>query len=148
VKILIAVLRVALGAVFLYACASKLFHPAEFADMVMGYRIVPSEFLTLVATVLPWLELLIGLGLVFGLLSAGCAAWATLMSSVFLVAKVSVIFRGLDVSCGCFSVNGGSSISWADIPANLLLLLVALVVWFKGPGRPAVDSLLFPKEEE
>ena len=52
-KILIAVLRGELGAVFLYACASKLFHPAEFADMVMGYRIVPSEFLTLVATVLP-----------------------------------------------------------------------------------------------
>ena len=147
-KTLIAVLRVALGAIFLYASADKIHHPTEFADMVMGYRIVPSEVITLVATVLPWLELLVGLGLICGLLSAGCAAWATLMSSVFLVAKVSVIVRGLDVSCGCFSVDGGASISWADIPANVALLLAALVVWYKGPGLLWIDSALFGKPEE
>jgi uncharacterized membrane protein YphA (DoxX/SURF4 family) len=147
-KMLIALARVALGAIFLYASSDKLFHPAEFADMVMGYRMVPSEFITLVATVLPWLELLVGLGLVFGLLSAGCAAWATIMSSVFLVAKVSVIFRGLDVSCGCFSVSGGSSISWADIPANVVLLGMALSVWLKGPGLVAVDTILFREKTE
>ena len=147
-NVLVAVLRVSLGAVFLYACASKLFHPTEFADMVMGYRIVPNELITLVASVLPWLELLVGLGLVVGLLSAGCAAWATFMSSVFLVAKVSVILRGLDVSCGCFSVNGGSSISWADIPASALLLSAALIVWYKGPGLLALDSSLFGRNEK
>ncbi|MCA9781361.1 MAG: DoxX family membrane protein [Candidatus Eremiobacteraeota bacterium] len=147
-KMLVTVLRVALGAVFLYACASKLFHPGEFAEMVMGYRILPSEFITLAATALPWLELLVGLGLVFGVLSAGCAAWATLLSGTFLMAKISVIVRGLDVSCGCFSVHGGASITWADIPANAVLLLVAVLVWWKGPGALALDSAILEEETE
>jgi putative oxidoreductase len=140
---LLILLRIVVGGAFIYASRDKIVHPVEFADAVMGYRIVPTELVTLVATVLPWLELLLGLGLVLGLLSVSSAAWASLLSLGFLAGKVSVILRGLDVSCGCFSVNGTSSISWSDLPANALLLLVALLLWAKGPGCWAIDRYLF-----
>ena len=140
---LLTLSRLVVGGVFVYASKDKILHPVEFADAVMGYRIVPSDLVTLVATVLPWLELLLGLGLVLGILSVSSAAWASLLSLGFLAGKVSVIVRGLDVSCGCFSMNGTSSISWSDLPANALLLLLALLVLAKGPGCWALDRYLF-----
>lgn len=138
----LVLLRVALGLVFVVASWSKVFHPAEFAEMVMGYRMTPAELVTLVATFLPWLELLLGLGLIFGLLFRASAAWAGLLSFGFLAAKISVVLRGLDISCGCFSLSGGSSITWSDLPANVLLLLAALLVLVRGPGPWTLDQIL------
>ena len=140
--------RLAVGCLFLYASKDKLFQPNEFADMVMGYRILPSELVGLVATFLPWLELLIGLSLVLGLLSAAGAAWASLLSIGFLAAKTSVIVRGLDVSCGCFSVNGGSSIGWSDLPFNALLVVVTLFVWNRGSALWSLDEWLWEADPQ
>jgi uncharacterized membrane protein YphA (DoxX/SURF4 family) len=145
---LLLFLRVAVGCIFLYASKDKLFHPTEFADAVMGYRLLPAELITLVATVLPWLELLLGLGLVMGLLSVASAAWASLLSLGFLAGKASVIVRGLDVSCGCFSVSGASSISWSDLPANAILVAVTLLLWLKGPGCWTLDGLLLEDDSQ
>ena len=144
----LALSRVAIGAIFVFASWDKILHPVEFADAVMGYRILPAELVTMVATVLPWLELLLGLCLVLGFLSASAAAWASLLSFGFLAGKTSVVVRGLDVSCGCFSVDGASSISWGNLPANLLLLTVSVWVWVRGPGSLAFDRYLFEPETQ
>ncbi|MFA5507436.1 MAG: MauE/DoxX family redox-associated membrane protein [Vulcanimicrobiota bacterium] len=138
----VTVLRVSLGVLFIYASLDKLLQPVAFSEMIMGYRLVPVSLVTLAATVLPWLELLVGGCLIIGFLHRSAATWATGFGLVFLLAKISVILRGLDVSCGCFSVNGGSSITWSDIPANLVLFLVALVVLLKGPDKFALERTL------
>jgi uncharacterized membrane protein YphA (DoxX/SURF4 family) len=99
-------LRLFLGAVFVYAAYDKILHPMDFARAVYNYQILPEILVNLVALVLPFLELLIGLCLILGVWLPG----ATVISSGLLVVFISALsfnlFRGLDVHCGCFSTEG------------------------------------------
>ena len=67
-------LALALGGVFLYASCDKILHPREFARIVYQYQIIgpsPDAGLrrrpTLLAVMLPWVELVCGLCLLTGL---------------------------------------------------------------------------------
>ncbi len=46
-----------LGAVFLYACFSKIVHPDQFAKIVFGYGLFPDFSINLIAVLIPWMEL-------------------------------------------------------------------------------------------
>ena len=56
------VLRIALGAVFVYAAWTKLRTPWElFAMSIDSYQLLPLKAVELVARTLPWFELAVGL---------------------------------------------------------------------------------------
>jgi putative oxidoreductase len=132
---LLFLLRLGVGGTFLYASWPKIMDPVQFAEMVAGYRLLPPELVGFVALILPWLELLAGVGMILGVLSLSSSCWIAFLSLLFLLAKSSAIVRGLDVSCGCFSLNGNSSIAWSDLPANLALLVLSLGLLIRGPGQ-------------
>jgi len=71
-------LRVALGAVFVYAAWTKLRQPWElFAMSIDAYKVLPYWAVLAVARALPWAEMLIGLALMAGRwlrVSAGAAS--------------------------------------------------------------------------
>ena len=121
-------LRVALGAVFVYAAVGKIAQPAEFARQVDNYRLLPYFAVVLTAMVLPWLELLCGMGLILRRWVKGSALLITIMLVVFTVGLVSALVRGLDISCGCFSLSGeASKVSLWRVVEDLVMLAAA--VW-------------------
>ena len=125
-----AVLRVGLGVVLVYAAVPKLLAPAQFADVVANYRLLPSVLVSWVAITLPWLELLTGLCLILGVFVTAAALLSVAMFATFTVALASVQVRGLDISCGCFSVaatTGGGGHSLWQTPA--LAIVSGLVLW-------------------
>jgi uncharacterized membrane protein YphA (DoxX/SURF4 family) len=99
------VLRLLLGAVFLYASFDKIMHPEAFAQSVYNYQILPDSTVNLVALALPWLELLLGLCLVAGFWLPGVTVISTGLLAVFTGAMVLNEIRGLDIHCGCFSTE-------------------------------------------
>lgn len=99
------VLRLLLGAVFLYASFDKIMHPEAFAQSVYNYQILPDSTVNLVALTLPWLELLLGLCLVAGFWLPGVTVISTGLLAVFTGAMVFNEIRGLDIHCGCFSTE-------------------------------------------
>lgn len=113
---LILAARIVLGAVFIVSCADKLAHPQLFADAIKNYRILPQPLVNPAAVVLPWLELLVGLGLLCGRGARGAALLALALMVGFTAALGFNLARGLDVSCGCFTVAARSD------PATLLTL--------------------------
>lgn len=109
--------RLFLAGVFFYACLDKIQHPAEFAELVSGYNMLPEAVVPLVAVVLPWLELGLGVLLVLNRWPQGTVLLVNLLLIAFLIMLVSALVRGIDINCGCFSTD-------ASAKANLLLDVV------------------------
>jgi len=134
---------VVLGAIFVYASAGKLADPRPFVTIIWNYRLLPPGPVNLVAIFLPWLELLVGIGLIVGFKRRAAAAWATAMLAGFTVALLINAMRGLDVACGCFSTSSEDTHNaWLLVLRDLPMLAAAVWLWL-CPPRPA-DARLAP----
>lgn len=99
------VLRILIGALFLYASYGKILHPEAFAKAVYNYQILPDQAVNLVALWLPWLELLLGFCLITGVWLPGATVMISCLMAVFIGALVFNMSRGLNIHCGCFSTE-------------------------------------------
>ena len=97
--------RLLLGVVFIYASLDKIAHPAAFAEAVYNYQILPNSVVSIVAIVLPWLELTLGIFLLFGVFPEGTLFVVTVLLGAFLGALLYNAIRGLDIHCGCFHTS-------------------------------------------
>jgi len=94
--------QIALGVFFVVAALPKVVDPPSFAHMVYNYRILPGPFVNLLALVLPWFELLCGVGLVLGIWRRTAAAWVGVLLLVFIAGISFNLARGNAIDCGCF----------------------------------------------
>jgi uncharacterized membrane protein YphA (DoxX/SURF4 family) len=131
------VLRIVLGAVFVYAAWVKLFGPhlswplrmepwELFALAISSYDILPLKLVELVARTLPWLELAIGLMLLAGRGLRISSAMMSLLLMVFFGLMVRAFSQGKEISCGCF--GPGEIISWWTLLRDGSMLAGALVL--------------------
>ena len=113
-------------------------NPAEFANGIDNYRILPWAVSVALAFYLPWLEIFCALGLVFRFLYRG-ALWILIaLVVVFTLATIAAKVRGLDITCGCF---GHASQHWsfpAHLATNLAILAGLLVLGFSNRLRKSL----------
>ena len=99
------VFRVILGLIFIYASYDKILDPAGFSKNIHNYHITPIAVENLAALIIPWLELIIGVFLIFGVFLEGTTS-ITIGLLIFFIAILSqAVFRGIDVHCGCFKLE-------------------------------------------
>lgn len=96
-------LRLYIGYVFLYACYHKLLYPASFAMDVATYQILPLQLVNLMAIVLPWIELATGIMIVVAWRTKAAALLIAGQMTVFIIAIIIALAKGLDMACGCFA---------------------------------------------
>lgn len=139
---LVLAARVALGAIFIAASADKLIHPKAFAEVIVNYRLLPGLLVNPAAVILPWLELIVGLALVFGPGARGAGLLALLLMSAFAGALGFNLARGLDVACGCFRASASSSpATLLTLGRDVLFLMLSLFVFlglkrsYQPPGK-------------
>ena len=101
-KIILLVLRLALGGIFIYAGALKIVDAQYFARAVHHFQLTPRAVSVLIAVYLPWLEVFAGLAVSVRRLALGASLALVVMSAAFLIALSTAWARGLDISCGCF----------------------------------------------
>jgi uncharacterized membrane protein YphA (DoxX/SURF4 family) len=133
-RLLIFVLRLFLGFVFIYASWDKILHPAQFAQAVYNYKILPAPVINLFALILPWVELFAGLFLILGIYTRGSALIITSLLFIFVVVAVISVYRNLDISCGCFNTAGGRKVGIQLILEDSSLLLLSFWVLIKEKG--------------
>ena len=133
-------LRIALGAVFVYAAWTKLRQPWElFAMSIDAYKVLPYWAVLLVARSLPWAELLIGLALMAGRWLRVSSAAASLLLLVFFGLMVRAYAKGMQIDCGCF--GGGDAISVRTLARDGTLLAGYLfLTWTSFRGRRKLAS--------
>ena len=122
-------LRLYIGGLFIYASMYKINYPAEFAETVASYQLVPYWAVNIFAVVLPWVELISGLLLIAGIRSRSAAVVIGLMMIMFTTATFISLIRDAPISCGCFSTVG-ENISWRTIGRDIIWLIMIIHVFF------------------
>jgi putative oxidoreductase len=125
---LVVVARLLVGGVFVFAGMSKLALPhGEVVAQMQQYTIIPRLLTPLIATVLPWVEVLSGAALLIGFLTSP-AAWLVVAQLVsFCLLMLVVLAAGIEVEdCGCFGALG-----WKETPLQVLLrdLVMLALMW-------------------
>jgi uncharacterized membrane protein YphA (DoxX/SURF4 family) len=134
-KYLIVAIRLVLGIVFIYAAIDKIAHPGDFAQNIYNYRMLPAGFINFMALTLPWLEVICGALIIVGIFIRGSAFLIGFMLLIFIIAISFALVRGLDISCGCFSQEGGHGVAVDLLVRDILMFAGALLVlYFPGPA--------------
>ena len=97
--------QLALGAIFVAAALPKIADPPSFAHMVYNYRIVPGPLVNLMGLTMPWLELLCGLALIFGIWRGTARTIIGALLATFIIAIGINLTRHNAIDCGCFDVS-------------------------------------------
>src|SRR5580704_7440548 len=132
----LVVLRVIVGAVFLYGGYVKLRDPwALFAMGIDSYHIIPFRFVEPMARTLPAAEVALGLWLMLGFWPRIPSVLVSLLLMVFFAAMVHAKMTGQQIDCGCF--GPGDPISkWTLLRDGSLLAASLAVTWFAFRGSP------------
>ena len=137
----VLVVRLGLGFTFILSSMPKIRQPFIFLGSVYGYEIVGPQMGVLVAVVLPWLELLVGVCLVGGVFVGGAFLASIGMGALFTFVLAWALWWHLDISCGCFSTSAAGKISYAT-------LIRAIVIVLTSAAAYAATILLQPRQWE
>lgn len=140
------IVRVALGAMFVFAAWMKLKNPQAFADAVLAFKVFEgADHLAVLTTfVVPWMEMICGVLLIVGLWSRAAAIALCVQLLVFTGGIISVLVRKMDVTCGCFGEYEwpcSGPVSMCHVGRNTVLLIgMGLLAW-RGGGVVGLDGL-------
>ena len=122
-KYLLFFVRIILSVVFIYAGMEKISDPAGFSDSINNYKILPLFTVNFLAIILPWVELIAGVLLLFGIKVKENSFIISVLLSIFIIAIVISLIRGLNIDCGCFGTFSGSKVGIYKLIENSLLLI-------------------------
>lgn len=126
-KFIFIAARIILGGLFMYASFDKIAHPEAFADIIDNYHILPIQLVNPLAIFLPWLEFITGLLLVIGKWVKGSLLIYSTLLVIFIIGLSQALIRGLDISCGCFSVQSSSTSDiWVRIILDIIMLFFSV----------------------
>ena len=145
---LVLITRVILGIIFIYASYEKILDPAAFSKNIHNYHTTDNLIWieNLLALILPWLELIVGVFLIFGVFLEGTTSITIGLYIFFIIILSQAVFRGSDVHCGCF--QNESDVGLTDLRLELIkrigedfvLLGMAFIIKLK-------DKLLLSNKE-
>ena len=137
-----------LAAVFLVSGVLKAIDPDGTYVAVRAYDVLPKAGVTLVAGILPWLEIVLGLLLLAGLATRVVAVASAGLLVVFIAGVVQAWARGLSIDCGCF--GGGGAVDPGQTTYGLELLrdagFLLMAAWLIV--RPRTLGVLRLKRQE
>jgi len=129
-KYLLFLIRIVISFIFIYAGADKISNPDDFALSISNYRLLPMSLLNFFAITLPWIEIVTGILLLFGISVKENSAIILTMLSIFTIAIVISLFRGLSIDCGCF--GKGTQIGLFKLGENLLVIVASFMLMIFG----------------
>ncbi|EAT14265.1 MauE/DoxX family redox-associated membrane protein [Desulfuromonas acetoxidans] len=109
--------RLIVAGVFFYAGSHKLVDAPAFAEAIGRYQLLPDWGNLLLASILPTLEIVVAIALLLPRWWRAASLLSIVLNSMFAVALLSAMIRGLSIDCGCFGSTAGM---WSTLAAALL----------------------------
>ena len=113
-------IRLVLGGVFVWAGTAKLVQIPSFIETVAAFDILPADWVALFALSVIWIELIAGGLLLLDIWPRSNALVVLVLLVMFSAALGINMYRGNDVTCGCFGGDGGASLAWTLLRDLLL----------------------------
>jgi len=130
------VVRVTIGIIFIYASIDKIMYPGDFARIVYNYHLLPGSLINLMALILPWIEMICGIFLIFGIYKDGSILLINILVVIFIIAIGINLIRGVSLECGCFTVSSrAKSSALSLLLRDLGLLVLTLYAFFNRSQR-------------
>lgn len=120
--------RALVAGVFVWAAIPKLLDPAQFAESIANYHLLPASMIGPLAAGLPVLEVVVALALLTGVHARGAALVAVALLVVFAGGMAQAILRGIDLDCGCFGAATRAQVTWWSVARNAGLSAAACIV--------------------
>lgn len=127
-KYLLLSIRIFLGFIFVFAAITKVSDPIGFSQSIYNYKLMPDFTINFLAIAFPWIELVAGILLIFGIAVKENSAILSSLLFVFIIAIIISIARGLNIDCGCFGTVEGSKVGLLKILENFGLLIIGLIL--------------------
>ena len=139
-NILVLIARILIGSILIYVSIDKIIDPGEFARAIDNYHLIPFGLENSMAIVLPWMELIIGICLIFGVFIDGAAFLVIVIMMIFIVAITYAILSGYNIECGC-GLKSGELVGIRKVIEDLIYLILAWIIL----KRPNHKFELYPK---
>ncbi len=143
--LILKAISVGFGLLFLLAAVHKLTAAQHFRTILQEYRLLPDAIVTLVARIIPLLEILLGAGWLLLDQAVAIALASALLLALYTAAIGINLFRGrIHIGCGC-GVAGtdknDQQLSTGLVVRNLLLIAISLAATIPAISRDlgAVD---------
>lgn len=136
--------RLVLGGVLIAAGALKVGNLQKSAMAVRAYELLPTAIANFLGYVLPWVEIGLGLLLIFGVAVSISGLFGAIIMLAFIIAIAQAWARGLSIDCGCF--GGGGPIDPEDtkylseIIRDMGLFALGIFLYYFPKGRFALDK--------
>jgi thiol-disulfide isomerase/thioredoxin/uncharacterized membrane protein YphA (DoxX/SURF4 family) len=139
---LIVLLQLVLAGVLIVAAVGKLRDLPGSREAVKGFG-VPEQYAKIGGTALPVVELVLGLGLLWGATARWAALLAALLFIAFIVAIGYNLSKGRQPNCHCFGQIHSEPAGWPTLIRNAVLTLAAVAIVGQGAVGPIdwLDSL-------
>ena len=119
--------RVCVGLVFLLAAAQKAGHWRVLSGVIANYRLLPRALVGPAASLLPPLEMILGLLLLFAMAMPWAVIASILLLALFAVAMAINLRRGrAHIDCGCGQSFLKQTLSWTLVARNAVLAALLL----------------------
>lgn len=127
-KHLLLSIRIFLGFIFVFAAITKVTDPTVFSQSIYNYKLMPDFTINFLAIAFPWIELVAGILLIFGVAVKENSAILSSLLFVFIIAIIISVARGLDIDCGCFGTVDGAKVGLVKILENVGLLILGTIL--------------------
>ena len=133
--------RWVLSTLFIWAGYTKLTDPQAFGVIIRDFGIVPELSVMPIAVVLPVLEVIAAIGLIFNM--RGSLEVITGLLAMFIAILGYGIWLGLDIDCGCFGPEDPESRAYNGLRTSLyrdLAMMAAIFFLYFWRFRQTADA--------
>jgi len=120
--------RIVLSFVFIYSGYIKIIDASGFSDSISNYKLLPDFSINFLAITLPWIELIPGLLLLFGISIKENAFLINFLLLIFIIAVAISLIKGLDIDCGCFGTSGGTKVGVTKLIENSIMVVMGILL--------------------
>jgi putative oxidoreductase len=123
-------LAIGLGAILVRSSMFHVENSYAFLLSLDSYKLVPPPLAPLAAAIMPYLQLTVGMMLLFFPASRPSAfGWCATMCLLFALVQAIAYARGLNISCGCFSPSADNPIGLRSIGLAVIASVAAVCGW-------------------